>query len=223
MRAATGCVSAARLRPWSSMAPRRAASSCRSSRSRRPSAGSARAERPVRSGQQEEPPLDARPRDERVHDAVEKVSQALAALERSHHAKQLAGLLLEVVVGQIGDPEQRQVQQVGQQVRAEAGDDTFAERVDQAEVPVLLVPLTEGRIAGADTFAQASYWGSILPAVWSFMLAARERGLGTAWTTLHLPDERRAAAGTASDTTSASATVVCSGRPATIARAMRPA
>lgn len=62
-----------------------------------------------------------------------------------------------------------------------------------AEVPVLLVPLVEGRIDGADTFAQASYWGSILPAVWSFMLAARERGLGTAWTTLHLPDERRAA------------------------------
>jgi nitroreductase len=29
-------------------------------------------------------------------------------------------------------------------------------------------------------------WGSLLPAVWSFMLAARERGLGTAWTTIHL-------------------------------------
>ena len=29
-------------------------------------------------------------------------------------------------------------------------------------------------------------WGSIIPAVWSFMLAARERGLGTAWTTIHL-------------------------------------
>jgi nitroreductase len=62
-----------------------------------------------------------------------------------------------------------------------------------AEVPVLLVPMIEGRIEGAATFAQASYWGSILPAVWSFMLAARERGLGTAWTTLHLPDERQAA------------------------------
>ena len=28
--------------------------------------------------------------------------------------------------------------------------------------------------------------GSVLPAVWSFMLAARARGLGSAWTTLHL-------------------------------------
>jgi nitroreductase len=61
------------------------------------------------------------------------------------------------------------------------------------EVPVLLVPLIRGRIEGAGVFAQASYWGSILPTVWSFMLAARERGLGTAWTTLHLPEEEAAA------------------------------
>ena len=33
---------------------------------------------------------------------------------------------------------------------------------------------------------QASFWGSLLPAVWSFMLALRSRGVGTAWTTLHL-------------------------------------
>jgi nitroreductase len=36
-------------------------------------------------------------------------------------------------------------------------------------------------------------WGSILPATWSFMLAARARGLGTAWTSLHLRYEREAA------------------------------
>jgi nitroreductase len=41
--------------------------------------------------------------------------------------------------------------------------------------------------------AQAGVWGSILPAVWSFMLAARARGLGTVWTTLHLPHEREVA------------------------------
>jgi nitroreductase len=40
---------------------------------------------------------------------------------------------------------------------------------------------------------QASAYGSILPAVWSFMLAARARGLGTAWTTVHLFHEREAA------------------------------
>jgi nitroreductase len=62
------------------------------------------------------------------------------------------------------------------------------------EVPVLLVPVQEGRLPpGADAFWQASYWGSLLPAVWSFMLAARLRGLGSAWTTLHLPHEQEAA------------------------------
>ncbi|HZU02246.1 MAG TPA: nitroreductase family protein [Ktedonobacteraceae bacterium] len=40
---------------------------------------------------------------------------------------------------------------------------------------------------------QAGIWGSILPAVWSFMLAARLHGLGTAWTTVHLYYEQEAA------------------------------
>ena len=63
------------------------------------------------------------------------------------------------------------------------------------DCPVLLIPIHEGRIPAdrAPVFAQASYWGSLLPAVWSFMLAARNRGLGSAWTTLHLPFEREAA------------------------------
>jgi nitroreductase len=59
--------------------------------------------------------------------------------------------------------------------------------------PYLVIPCSLGRMEGADSFTQASYWGSILPAVWSFMLALRERGLGSAWTTLHLPDEREVA------------------------------
>ena len=54
------------------------------------------------------------------------------------------------------------------------------------KAPVMLIPLLEGRPEGADAGMQASFWGSILPAVWSFMLALRERGIGTAWTTLHL-------------------------------------
>ena len=60
--------------------------------------------------------------------------------------------------------------------------------------PYLVIPCMEGRPpANTPVFVQASYWGSLLPAFWSFMLAARARGLGTAWTTLHLPDEREAA------------------------------
>jgi nitroreductase len=61
------------------------------------------------------------------------------------------------------------------------------------EVPALVIPCIDGRTDGASAPAQASQWGSILPAVWSFMLAARARGLGTCWTTLHLSHEREAA------------------------------
>lgn len=61
------------------------------------------------------------------------------------------------------------------------------------EAPVLLIPCVQGRVEGLSIRAQASVWGSILPATWSFMLAARARGLGTAWTTLHLDFEQEAA------------------------------
>lgn len=62
-------------------------------------------------------------------------------------------------------------------------------------VPVLMIPCLTGKLDKAPTFMAASAWGSLLPAVWSFMLAARERGLGTSWTTIHLMNdgEQRAA------------------------------
>lgn len=41
---------------------------------------------------------------------------------------------------------------------------------------------------------QAGLWGSLLPAAWSFQLAARARGLGSAWTTLHLRYEKEISA-----------------------------
>ena len=50
----------------------------------------------------------------------------------------------------------------------------------------MLIPCLEGRPDGAPAGMSASFWGSLLPAVWSFMLALRSRGLGSAWTTLHL-------------------------------------
>lgn len=61
------------------------------------------------------------------------------------------------------------------------------------EVPVLVVPLFAGRTEGASLFFQASLWGSVVQAVWSFMLALRERGLGSCWTTGHLHREREMA------------------------------
>jgi len=62
------------------------------------------------------------------------------------------------------------------------------------EVPVMIVPCVEGRVENAGVLAQASIYGSILPAVWSLMLALRSRGIGSAWTTLHLMFEKDAAA-----------------------------
>lgn len=60
-------------------------------------------------------------------------------------------------------------------------------------VPILLVPTIDKAYGVAGTFHQASTWGSILPAVWSFMLALRSRGMGSAWTTLHLYREQEMA------------------------------
>ena len=61
------------------------------------------------------------------------------------------------------------------------------------EVPVLVVPTVQGRFDGTSVFDQASRWASVLPTVWSFMLALRLRGLGSAWTTLHLHREQEMA------------------------------
>jgi nitroreductase len=60
-------------------------------------------------------------------------------------------------------------------------------------VPVLVIPclsVSGGRLPDGN---QAGLWGSILPAAWSYMLAARNAGLATAWTTVHLDAEREAA------------------------------
>ncbi|GHF28885.1 oxidoreductase [Amycolatopsis deserti] len=61
-------------------------------------------------------------------------------------------------------------------------------------VPAFVIPAVEGRTDHAPVLDQAMTWGSILPAVWSFMLAARNRGLGTVWTTAHAPLEKELAA-----------------------------
>ena len=57
------------------------------------------------------------------------------------------------------------------------------------EVPVLVIPCITVQPAWPAGESQAGLWGSLLPAAWSYMLACRSRGLGTAWTTLHLQYE----------------------------------
>jgi nitroreductase len=61
------------------------------------------------------------------------------------------------------------------------------------EVPVHVIPCVESRFENGPVVMQASIYGSILPAVWSLMLALRARGVGSAWTTLHLMHEAEAA------------------------------
>jgi nitroreductase len=71
----------------------------------------------------------------------------------------------------------------------------LAEHIHRA--PWLVIPCVESPLGRADTgtgaFAQAMFWGSVYPAVWSFMLALRERGLASCLTTNHLAYEREVA------------------------------
>lgn len=76
------------------------------------------------------------------------------------------------------------------QARAAAPDE-FSPKLAQA--PALVIPCIEGARDAQPYASQAALWGTIAPAAWSFMLAARARGLGTVWTTIHLYHEREAA------------------------------
>ena len=73
--------------------------------------------------------------------------------------------------------------------------DTFASHIEHA--PWFVIPCIEGPMGRADTgsasLVQANTWASVYPAVWSFMLALRERGLASCLTTNHLAYEREVA------------------------------
>ena len=61
------------------------------------------------------------------------------------------------------------------------------------EVPALVIPCVEGRPEGEGAPRLAELYGSVVQAGWSFQLAARARGLGSAWTTYHLDYEAEVA------------------------------
>jgi nitroreductase len=77
------------------------------------------------------------------------------------------------------------------QMRMTASATYLAEHLH--EVPVFVIPCIEGRTDAEPVARQAAQWGTIMPATWSFMLAARARGLGTVLTSLHLVYEKEAA------------------------------
>ncbi|MEO3791974.1 nitroreductase family protein [Nonomuraea sp. B10E15] len=72
------------------------------------------------------------------------------------------------------------------QRRVSESADYLSERMGDVPVLVLGCIHTPGGLPEGN---QAGLWGSLLPAAWSYMLAARARGLGTAWTSLHLAYE----------------------------------
>ncbi|MGA1648202.1 MAG: nitroreductase family protein [Ilumatobacteraceae bacterium] len=79
-----------------------------------------------------------------------------------------------------------------QQQRSADSADFLGEHMGDA--PVLVIACTEGaRADGMPGMMVSSVMGNVLPAMWSFMLAARARGLGTAWTTVHLMMEQQMA------------------------------
>ena len=61
------------------------------------------------------------------------------------------------------------------------------------QVPVHVIPCINGRGDNRPAVVQSALWGTVAPAAWSFMLAARARGLGTVWTSFHLFHEEAAA------------------------------
>jgi nitroreductase len=86
--------------------------------------------------------------------------------------------------------------------RGEMSDDRQTVRVYESalylldilhRVPVHVIPCIEGRVGATGNMSGASFYGSIMQAVWSFTLGLRARGLGTVWTTLHLQREEEAA------------------------------
>jgi nitroreductase len=77
----------------------------------------------------------------------------------------------------------------GQQARVQDSAKYLLDIIDR--VPVLVIPCLQGRIT--ELRHAAGFFGSIHPAIWSFQLALRSRGLGSVWTTFHLAHEQEAA------------------------------
>jgi nitroreductase len=60
-------------------------------------------------------------------------------------------------------------------------------------MPALILVCSEGRPAADNLAMQVAFYGSVLPAAWSLMLALRASGLGSTWTTLLVTEEERVA------------------------------
>ncbi len=62
------------------------------------------------------------------------------------------------------------------------------------EVPMMMLAYQLGRPEALPPGSRPGWWGSVIPAVWSFMLALRARGMGSVWTTMACRKEDEVAA-----------------------------
>jgi len=107
---------------------------------------------------------------------------AVADLYERSHANAVK-TLIDYDQGDVRGPAQDRLQSAGAYLREHL-----------AEVPWLVIaPIRRKRSDQADNRELASLYGSVMPAFWSFMLAARARGLGTCFTTRHLTYEQETA------------------------------
>ena len=97
-----------------------------------------------------------------------------------------------IYASQLGEPTEGQSHKPGQMARVADSARYLADHMH--EVPMLIIPCVRGRTDNSPAWTQAGFFGSILPAAWSLMLALRSRGLGSAWTSLHLRYEQDVAA-----------------------------
>jgi nitroreductase len=94
-----------------------------------------------------------------------------------------------IYIGSIdkGSPEEN-----AQQARSTTSADFLADHLGEA--PAIVIGCANGvRADGLPAMMASSALGNVMPGMWSFMLAARARGLGTAWTTIHLMQEKAVA------------------------------
>ena len=60
-----------------------------------------------------------------------------------------------------------------------------------SKVPMMIFACVKGKLTNNVNSAMvASLYGSVIPAAWSLMLSLRARGIGSAWTTLHMSYEK---------------------------------
>lgn len=104
--------------------------------------------------------------------------------------KQVAAPYLTTGISQAADNIAKTDPEYGKQMHRVAGSALHLMNV-LADVPVHVIPCLHVPVGTTPGFTAGS---SIYPAVWSFQLALRSRGLGSCLTTLHLGMEKEAAA-----------------------------